>query len=120
MAAADCLVRVRSILKHRDRWNQGTAARNFNGEPCSPDSEQATRFSLLGAIDYVATVNGDQLSRSETVVIVGSVLAKRMGFSLPPPERGIGAALDLISAFTEVAEHSDVLQLVDIAIRSQE
>lgn len=43
-------MRAHELLDSPEKWIQGNFAKNWLGDACSPDSEDAAQFSLFGAI----------------------------------------------------------------------
>jgi hypothetical protein len=101
------------LIERPERWNQGCSSRDIKGYPCSSESESADKFSILGALERLAAESGNYQSVESASRILGGILARRLGHILPQSERGQRAAIDLISAFNEIATHQSVLQLLD-------
>lgn len=44
-------MKIKELLSTEKKWTKGTYARNAVGKACSPYSEEAVCFCLLGAVD---------------------------------------------------------------------
>ena len=107
-ADMEVLVQAKKVIQSPERWTKGCTARDIAGRPCSPDSADAVRYSVLGALSRATLRLTDPSDANHACRKLGERLASKLGHHLPRRPDGLRVALDLIVAYNDIATHQAV------------